>query len=63
MSTQNNAHHSTSPACKSATPGGCSDCTLAYDCARASTGMPLAWPLVALLLVGIVTIAIGTFGV
>jgi len=35
---------------------------LAYDCQRASTGVPLAWPLAALLLVGIVTIAISSFG-
>ncbi len=63
MSTEHNAHRCSSPACKSATPGGCSDCTLAYDCQRNWIGYPLAWPLVAILLVGVVTLAIRGFGV
>ncbi|MGD9667756.1 MAG: hypothetical protein AB7U75_01730 [Hyphomicrobiaceae bacterium] len=61
MSTEQTLQRCGSPACKSAVPGGCSDCTLAYDCARASGGVPLAWPLVALLLVGIVTLVVGSF--
>lgn len=63
MSTETTIHRCSSPACKSATPGGCSDCALAYDCARQSAGYPLAWPLVALALVSVVAIAIKGFGI
>ncbi len=62
MMTEETAHRCNTPACKSATPGGCSGCTLAYDCTRASSGVPLAWPLIALFLVGIVALAVGSVG-
>ncbi len=63
MSSENAEHRCSLPACKSTTPGGCSDCNLAYDCQRAASGVPsFMWPLAALLLVGIMAIAFNSFG-
>lgn len=62
MSSEETAHRCETPACRSDKPGGCSDCTLAYDCRRASTGVRLAWPLIALLVVAVLTLVFRTFG-
>lgn len=62
MTTEQTEQHGSLPACKSATPGGCSDCTLAYDCRRAASGIPFMWPLAALVLVAIMAIAVSAFG-
>ncbi|MCB1503387.1 MAG: hypothetical protein KDJ47_00270 [Hyphomicrobiaceae bacterium] len=52
-----------SPACKSATPGGCSDCSLAYDCQRSWTGQTLRWPLLVIALGLAVAAVLRGFGV
>ena len=47
------------PACKSNRPGGCSTCTLAYDCASMQDGGRIApWPLAALLVIGLMSLLI-----
>jgi hypothetical protein len=63
MSTEQTRYSCSSPACKSATPGGCSDCSLAYDCQRSATGFPVPWPLVAIALVGLAMFAMSGFGI
>ncbi|MGI9383428.1 MAG: hypothetical protein ACR2PO_09760 [Methyloligellaceae bacterium] len=40
------------PACKSKRPEGCSTCALAYDCVSLQTGRIVPWPLVGLLVLG-----------
>jgi hypothetical protein len=44
------------PACRSAQPGACSGCGLAFDCQRAQSGRVWAWPLVAIVLIGAVAV-------
>ncbi|MCG8561704.1 MAG: hypothetical protein MI824_18045 [Hyphomicrobiales bacterium] len=46
------------PACKSKRPGGCSTCTLAYDCASLQGGRAVPWPLVALLVIGVMPLLV-----
>lgn len=41
------------PACKSRQPGGCSTCTLAYDCVSLQRGRIVPWPVVGFLVLGV----------
>ena len=46
------------PACKSKRQGGCSTCALAYDCVSLQSGRAVPWPLVALLVVGVMSVLV-----
>lgn len=42
------------PACRSDNENSCSNCTLAYDCrSKMRGGLPVSWPVIAVVVVGI----------
>ncbi|MEQ1711451.1 MAG: hypothetical protein ABL908_08610 [Hyphomicrobium sp.] len=44
------------PVCQAETPAQCSNCNMAYDCARVRSGRPVSWALVALAIVLVLTL-------
>lgn len=44
------------PACQAANPGQCSNCSMAYDCARQRSGRTYSWAAVALVVVGVLVL-------
>lgn len=44
------------PACQAAHPSQCSDCTMAYDCARVRSGRTFSWGLVALAVIAVLVL-------
>jgi hypothetical protein len=44
------------PACQARSGAECANCSLSYDCVKARAGRAWAWPLVALVLVGVVAL-------
>ncbi len=46
------------PACMPDQPGTCAECDLAYDCQTKMSGRLVAWPVVALVVAGVLALIV-----